>query len=288
METKKGPAKVLFTANPWTLTEYPSANEEWDLRRKLEFFADAGCTAVTVDAADKGAVQELRALSLRLCGFFMESNGQSLDRQYLTQIDAGAETINCFLGSPETPFEEAVAFLGRLHELETRHGIPCHVETHRATMTENPEFTIRLFEEARQRFGAWPRVAWDHSHLAVVKHFGFAELEPWLARFNRGLIAASRQLHLRPFNGHHAQIPVTNTGDGETPEFAEWLTFAQNRLQEWTGEHDSADELWLVPELGPVCHGYGLSSFPDVTEQLRHLLQRLSSALNETGNFSDR
>lgn len=280
METSNLLSNLLFTANPWTLTEYPGADDEWAFRRKLEFFAEAGCAAVTLDAADKEAVREQRALSLRLCGFFKETDGRSLERQYLTQVEAGAETINCFLGSPETPFEEAVAYLGRLHELETEHGVPCHVETHRATMTENPDFARRLFEEARQRFGAWPRVCWDHSHLAVVKHFGFAELEPWLGRFDRGLIAASRQLHLRPFNAHHAQIPVTNAEGEETPEFKDWLAFARRRLQEWADEHESAEDLWLVPELGPICHGYGLSVFPDVTGQLRYLVERLREAFN--------
>ena len=282
MEQDPFPDCLVLTANPWTLTEYPDAATEWSFARKLEFFAEAGCHAVTMDGADKKAVRQQRALSLRLCGFFKEPNGDGIERQYLAQVEAGAETVNCFLGSPETPFEEAVGFLGRLRELEAEHGVPCHVETHRATMTENPDFTRRLFFEAHERFGAWPRVCWDHSHLAVGKHFALGELESWLGQWDCGLIAASQQLHLRPFNGHHAQIPVTDGKEKETPEFKKWWAFARRRLQDWAAAHEPGEELWLVPELGPVCHGYGLSTFPEVTGQLRHLLRCLSSIPTST------
>jgi hypothetical protein len=45
METRNLPSSLLFTANPWTLAEYPDAETEWTFRRKLEFFAEAGCDA---------------------------------------------------------------------------------------------------------------------------------------------------------------------------------------------------------------------------------------------------
>lgn len=276
METNSIPQSIVLTANPWTLTEYPDAAAEWSLGRKLEFFAEAGCTAVTFDAADAEAVRRQRALALRLCGFFREPDGQSLDRNYLTQVEAGAETINCFLGTPAMPADEAVSLLLRLQELEAEHGVACHVETHRATVTENPDFARQILLAAKEQSGTWPRICWDHSHLAVAKHFSIGELEPWLQPWDSGLVEASAQLHLRPFNGHHAQIPVIDHKDQFTPEFRDWWSFACRRLQQWSAAHSSGDELWIVPELGPVCHGYGLSVFPDVTSQLRQLMQLIS------------
>ncbi len=41
------------------------------------------------------------------------------------------------------------------------------------------------------------------------------------------LIQKAQQFHLRPFNGHHAQVPITDDTGELTQEVEDWLPFAR-------------------------------------------------------------
>jgi hypothetical protein len=88
------------------------------------------------------------------------------------------------------------------------------------------------------------------------------------------LIQLSRQIHLRPFNGHHAQIAATDGQGAETPEFRHYLAFVEDLLRCWLKGATAGEVLYVCPEFGPVQSGYGLSSFPNVWADAIHLRRR--------------
>jgi hypothetical protein len=68
--------------------------------------------------------------------------------------------------------------------------------------------------------------------------------------------------HLRPFNGHHCQVPVTDGRGNLTREFEDNLIFVGDLFRCWLAGPRPHNELWVVPELGPVASGYGISTWP--------------------------
>lgn len=267
---------LILTGNLWSLSGYPNREAEWSEVEKLQFFAEEGFDAVTMGGRPGLGSWLKEEFGLRLCGFFQASSLEDIEAAYIREVEAGAETINSFLGSPTTPLEEAVQMFIEVDRLERAHGIPIHAETHRGTMLEVPEFSFELYQAIHSRCGIWPRLCHDDSHIALVKHLSLNQLAEFLdSRRTPGLLNRSEQMHLRPFNGHHAQVPVLNHAGGETPEFLEWMEYVQTVLQAWKRSRKSATKLWIVPELGPVSDGYALTTFPDMLVELKHCAARI-------------
>lgn len=103
------------------------------------------------------------------------------------------------------------------------------------------------------------------------------------------LIQNAQQFHFRPFNGHHAQVPITDGHGQLTQEFHDWLPFAEALLRLWLdASGNSAREIFICPELGPVEGGYALSTFPnswDDAKVLRLEIDKLWRRL--TGNTAN-
>jgi hypothetical protein len=86
------------------------------------------------------------------------------------------------------------------------------------------------------------------------------------------LVQNAQQFHFRPFNGHHAQVPMTDVHGELTQEVREWLPFAEAVLRCWLeGNRESGREIFICPELGPVDGGYALSTFPNSWEDAKVL-----------------
>jgi hypothetical protein len=78
------------------------------------------------------------------------------------------------------------------------------------------------------------------------------------------LLQIARQIHFRPFNGHHCQVPVTDGRGKPSLEIKDYLEFLDALLASWFAGAKGGEVLYACPENGPVISGYGLSSFPDV------------------------
>jgi hypothetical protein len=117
----------------------------------------------------------------------------------------------------------------------------------------------------------------DLSHFAVVKHLTPDRfVERLLTRPD--LIQHARQFHLRPFNGHHCQVPVTDGRGNLTQEFRDWLPFAEAILRCWLeGNRASGRDILVCPEMGPVEGGYNLSMLPNSWEQAKVLRIEIES-----------
>jgi hypothetical protein len=75
---------------------------------------------------------------------------------------------------------------------------------------------------------------------------------------------------MRPFNGHHAQIPVLAPGGDIAPEMVDWLEFVDEIMR--LLRTSQLSEVWVCPEIGPKRGGYGLSAFPPSWNQAVALL----------------
>ena len=133
------------------------------------------------------------------------------------------------------------------------------IEVHRDTCTETPEKTYALAEGFEKAEKKPLKMTWDFSHPAVVKHLS----PPYWDRLAErpDLIQYAQQFHFRPFNGHHAQIPALGRGGKLTPEFLDWLDFAEDVIACWLKAATPGREMIVCPE--QIAGGYYLSVFGD-------------------------
>ena len=269
--------KLRHIANLWTLMGHPSAANEWSLETKLQAIQDAG-----FDGVCWAPSAELRAGCERLGLIYvggMASGDVAAFPGLLAELrEFGARHVNVQLGSDEMLTDEALRLtMAVMAEGKTLGLLPA-IESHRGTCTETPEKTYALANAYERETGELMPISWDFSHFAVVKHLVPANFaERLLVRPE--LIQAAQQFHLRPFNGHHAQVPITDSKAELTQEVRDWLPFAESLLRCWLeGNAASGREIFVCPELGPVEGGYALSTFPNSWEDakvLRTEIERL-------------
>ncbi len=118
----------------------------------------------------------------------------------------------------------------------------------------------------------------------LVKHLA----PPFLQCLNDrpDLILTSRSFHLRPCNGHHAQIPLRANNGRLTPEYRDWLDFIRLFFTLWIAGPQPGREMIVCPELGGRrTNGYCLSTFPapwpetiDCARHLRRIWREVQAA----------
>ncbi len=259
-------------ANLWTLWDHPApGTSEWSLEQKVAAIAAAGFDGVMGDPG-----QGIGALAARHRLVFIAFLRLDETHDFRDALDSarreGAQCAQVHLGWHDTPAELALQLALDLDRTASDLGLETVIETHRDTCTDTPEKTLALQEGfARHREGRRLPLLLDLSHPAVFKHL----MPPFAPRLlsDRDSIRHARWHHLRPFNGHHAQIPVFG-GDGLlTPEARDWADLALDIL---AVVHESPhQEVWVCPELGPLRSGYGLSCFPPSWPQAVALRQWL-------------
>ena len=269
--------RAVFTLNLWTLDDTPNARRPWGLARRLAAAREEGFDAVHA-AASPGIEALLQKNSLRYMGLVIARGDADGPALLAAQKAAGAEIVNVQLGDGGMGGAAALREALRLRAAAARCGVHWAIETHRNTATETPERLDALAAAYARRTQEVLPLTLDASHHALVKHLCPARFgEVLLSRPD--LIQAARMVHLRPFNGQHAQVPVMDTHDRLTPEFKAWLGFAAELLRVWLAGPRPGGELWIVPEIGPATpHGYNLCVFPPAWAQARrcHLeLKRL-------------
>ena len=271
--------RIIFIANLWTLMEHPSAEAEWSLEKKLEAVKDAGFDGVNwfVEPATTALLQKFE---LKFSGMFNFPREEDFAALIQAQMDAGAETINVQLGQHDTPVEEAVPLTMKLMAEADRQKASVHLETHRGTCTETPENAYAIADAYQKATGKLLRMNFDFSHLAVVKHLAPAEFSPRLLT-RPDLLQNGNLIHCRPFNGHHCQVPVTEGSGNLTREMKDYLPFAEDVFRCWLAGPRPHNELWVVPELGPVSSGYGISTWPPPWEDCLIAKRELEKVWNK-------
>jgi hypothetical protein len=187
------------------------------------------------------------------------------------QKNCGAVHVNVQLASADALPSEALELALVLNREGKRIGVIPGIETHRGTCTETPEKHYALCDAYQKATGELLPLSIDFSHFAVVKHL---VPENFAARLlvRPDLIQHAQQFHFRPFNGHHAQVPITDSEGQLTSEVRDWLPFAEALLRCWLdGNGHQEREIFVCPELGPMEGGYALSTFRNSWEEAKIL-----------------
>jgi hypothetical protein len=257
-------------ANLWTFWEHPTPATEWTLREKIGAIADAGFDGVCWGASAE-LTEELARNKLIFVGGMATADESAIVPLLENEAAHGAVHINVQLGHDETLLPEALHLTLALMEHGKRLGMLPAIETHRGTCTETPEKTYALADAYQQATGELLRLSIDLSHHAVVKHLTPDNFSRRLL-VRPDLIQHAQQFHLRPFNGHHAQVAITDSHGALTREVEEWLPFAEDLLRCWLRANaNTVNEIFMCPELGPLPGGYRLSTFPNSWEDAKIL-----------------
>ena len=273
MKIVSSPPRLILCATTWSMAGYPAPQREWSLERKLAAIKTAGFAGVCAYITP-----ELKAgadrLGLALMSGFDCSDLAVARTRLREQRALGVHFVNIQLLNHDTPPARAAAMAVRLIRLSRSLRLGVHIEVHRDTATETPEKFTELARLYRQATGETMPVTWDHSHFAVSKHVMPAHYSARLLAWPE-LIQHSQMFHLRPFNSQHCQVPVT-------PEFHDYLAFAEDLFACWLAGPRPGGELWACPELG-MSHGYHVSTdphaWPDAVRARKELLGAWRRAL---------
>lgn len=253
--------KFVQFAGLWTLVHHPSRQKEWPLDKKIAAITAAGFAGVCA-RLDTAIASVAQSRGLMPIGLIFPDAPSEFSKLLATQKDFGARHVSVQLGTHDTPATEAVKRWIRLEKEAEKHGLTVSLETHRDSITETPEKLFELADRYEDLTEKTLRLTWDFSHFGVTKHLHTGQLvERLLSRPH--LVQYATQFHFRPFNRHHAQLPVTHKGE-LTPEVIDYLEFVQEVMHIWKLSPQNKDaEMLGCPSLGPKS-GYALSNFPAV------------------------
>ena len=256
---------LIHYATLWTLRGHPREDHEWTLERKIKAVAGAGFDGVSAVLTPEHRLLAEKHGIAHLIGFISSSTPADFPAMIRGQKESGAVQINVQMDDDFTPPAQAVKdWIALERAAEKIGGVVVSLEVHRDTCTETPEKTYEIADRYHRATGRILRLNFDFSHLAVVKHLGPDNYnERLLARPE--LMQNSTQCHFRPFNGHHAQVPVTHRGQ-LTPEVISYLKFVQAVMACWKSARHNADgTLFVCPEMGcshPDGSGYNITGLP--------------------------
>ncbi|SDR85161.1 xylose isomerase [Opitutus sp. GAS368] len=261
MKTVSPPPRLYFCATLWSLVGHPNARREWSLARKMTAIQAAGFDGVA-EMFRPELAPHLQRLGLDICGRVFSRDGRDVEGLLKIEAAGGAKYVNCMLGAHDTTPAAATRLIIRTVRIARKLGLSAHLESHRDTCTETPEKLAEIARLYRRKTGTLLPVTWDHSHPAVMKHMLPEDFSRRLLDQPR-LIQQSRLFHCRPFGSQHCQIPVTNGRGKLTPEFRDYLAFAEDLFTVWLQGPAPRGELWVCPELGTTV-GYHVSTNPPV------------------------
>jgi len=267
MERKATPIKpprIVHLGSLWSLTGYGGKKGEWSVAKKVRRIKRAGFDGfmgrtppVTPKLVEKAGIQFVGIADMAWV--------KDIRPRLQLLKDAHVRCVNVQMLDHDTPTFKAVALARRVMATADAMGMDVSIEVHRDTCTETPEKAYALaegFEKAEKR----PlKMTWDFSHPAIVKNLGAPFWDRLAERPD--LIQHANQFHFRPFNGHHAQIPALGWNGKLTPEFGDWLEFAERVLACWLEAAEPGREVFVCPEQGAP--GYDLSVFPDRWKDVR-------------------
>jgi hypothetical protein len=267
---------IRHIASLWSLVGYPNPKRPWSLERQIAAVKEAGFDGFTTQASEKHR-KLAEKHGLIIVGHFASSKISDFPSLLRSQQDAGARYINVQMGNHDTLTPGALKMALALFKAADKLGVEPSLEVHRDVCTETPEKTYALADAFKKATGRLLPLTWDFSHLAVVKHLHPGNYSQRLLT-HPALIQRAEQFHCRPFNGHHAQVPVTDGHGRLTPEVKEYLAFVEELFRLWLKGKPDGREVFVVPEMGPVPGGYNISTWPSSWEdavRLRVLLDKI-------------
>ena len=273
---KKTPPVLKQFAGFWTLSQQPAADKEWSDEEKIQRAKAAGFQAMG-GGCSPHLVTLLEKYGMGyVC--YVDGNMETYSKKLESVAAIKPTRVNAQVCDHDTLPKDAVKVWIKMAELADKLGLQADLEVHRDTATETPEKTYEIADLFEKETGKKIRLCWDFSHLAVIKHANPPYADRLIVRPD--LIQLSRQMHFRPFNGHHAQIAATDGKGNETPEFKLYLDFLDTLLAVWFKGAKGGEEIYICPEFGPVNSGYGLGSFANVWDDAILLRQKTEDLFN--------
>lgn len=256
------PPRLLILINHWSLWNQTNADgSPWSQAQRIAAVAEAGFDAYHCGSHEPDLKAMLKEHDLRFADAFDCGSEADMAPKIAAgqAIDNGP--VNVQLADHDTPVDVATELTIKLMEEAERQGAEVHLEMHRDTCTETPEKTYAIAEGYKAAKGEYPRINFDFSHPAIIKHLG---PDNYIDRLfeNVPMFQQSTLWHIRPFNGHHCQVPVTDGQGNFSPEYEDMRPFIRQAFDHWLAGPRPRGEFWVCPELGPK-FGYGLSCFPD-------------------------
>jgi len=268
--------KIRHMCSVGTLGGYGGKKGEWTLEQKLRRIRKAGfdgflgripmITREVVDASD------LIFAATTDIGGIREIKGK-----FKAIKAAGARCVNVQMLDHDTPTSRAVEVARRVMSTAYELDMDVAIEVHRDTCTETPEKAYGLAAGYEKVEGKPLKMTWDFSHPAVVKHLNPPYWDRLAERVD--LIQLAQQFHFRPFNGHHAQVPALNRKGELTPEFLDFMEFADRVLSCWLETATPGRELFACPE--QIAGGYMLSVFGDRFKDVQAIRKALDKSFKK-------
>jgi hypothetical protein len=268
--------KIRHLCSVGTLGGYGGKKGEWTLEQKLRRIKKAGFDGflgrvpmITRDVVDASGLIFAATTDV---GGIPEIKGK-----FEVIKEAGARCVNVQMLDHDTPTARAVEVARRVMSTADELDMDVAIEVHRDTCTETPEKAYGLAEGYEKAEGKPLKMTWDFSHPAVVKHLS----PPYWDRLAErpDLIQLAQQFHFRPFNGHHAQVPALNRKGELTPEFLDFLEFADRVIACWLEAATPGREMFACPE--QIAGGYMLSVFGDRFKDVQAIRKALDRSFKK-------
>ena len=256
--------QLKLCAAAWTLTNYPSADQQWSMDNKVSAAKDAGFVGFSA-GADPEIAEACAKHGLQLVGGIDIATVEEAGPKLETFKEAGAKHVNVQLCDHDTAIPKAVTVARAVMKAGNEFKLRPAIEWHRDTCTETPEKGLALAAQYEKRYKEKLRTNFDHSHPAIIKQLRPEHFWERISEFRLDLLKMSQLIHFRTFTGSHCQTPVTNGHGALDVDFITWRdNFLKHLLFHWVKGQRGATHLWAVVELGPKGSGYGLDCFPDV------------------------
>lgn len=277
MKTEAPKLRILI--NFWSLLHEADPTTDEGLRKQLSLIQKAGFDAYFSFPNLPNLKKNLQDFGLRFAGRIDSNNASEFEEKIRANLAIDSGPINCQLADHDTPTNAAVALTLALMEESRKQNALVHLEVHRNTCTETPEKTAAIIEAYKNATGELPLVNFDYSHYAIVKHLNPQDFIPRLFE-DLPTFQHSNLWHIRPFNGHHCQIPITDGEGNFSPEYKDCRPFIRQALQHWLDGPRPHNEFWVCPEQGTSI-GYNLSCFPNVWQDTIALGQDIQEIWQE-------
>ena len=271
---KTGKPKIYHMCSLGTLMGFGGKKKgEWSVEEKLQRIKKAGFDGFTgrVTMVDR---KQVDASGLRFVATSDMGGPDEVIPKLSALQDLGARCVNVQMLDHDTPTRQAVSLARKVMAGADKLDFDVSIEVHRDTCTETPEKAYALAAGFEKAEGRPLKMTWDFSHPAVIKHLN----PPYWDRLAErpDLIKLANQFHFRPFNGHHAQIPVLNRKGKQTPEFKDFMEFAERVFGCWLEAATPGREMFACPE--QIAGGYELSIFPDRFKDAQAIARALNKA----------
>ncbi|MBP7338487.1 sugar phosphate isomerase/epimerase [Niveispirillum sp.] len=238
--------RLLILQSVWGMDKCPGFDVWNDLETALQAIVDAG-----FDGAGTNLVRKERtAVTSR----FMNERGLAWEAQVLArtadELDRFAEEaaalsahhLNVQIAGPLDRVADAVRLVESMERVRERAGLPILYETHRARLTQDLPFFLRMLDA----LPFLPLTA-DLCHYVVAGEWELPVDGARQAGIDR-ILRQAKAFHGRVATAHQVQAPI---GGHHQPWLDLFLDWWKRGFQQWRQQSQPQDSLSFMVELGP-------------------------------------